>query len=121
MSDTPQHTPGPWDIDDGDCGPQVIAQVRYADWVVETGRVSADDLCWSPIATFDSDNALADATLAASAPALLSAVDDLKAELADVKKERDALRAVLDSLPDLAHARGLAMDLVDALELGGAS
>ena len=76
-----KHTPGPWGVDDEDYGPQVIAQVRYADWVVETGRVKADDLCWSDIATFSGDNALADATLAASAPALLDALTRLLEEM----------------------------------------
>ena len=76
-----KHTPGPWGVDDEDYGPQVIAQVRYADWVVETGRVKADALCWSDIATFSGDTALADATLASAAPALLDALTRLLEEL----------------------------------------
>jgi len=67
------HTPGPWDVHDGDYGPQILAQVPYADWVVEQGTAKAGELCTSAIATFDSDNAQADAFLASKAPELLVA------------------------------------------------
>lgn len=107
MSNTPQHTPGPWIVDDGDYGPQIIASEPYADWVVETGRVSADDLCWSPIATFDSDNALADATLAASAPALLSALRRLVGEMeVGSLDERETERVMAEAYQAISSATG---------------
>tara|TARA_R110002051_G_scaffold194499_1_gene262763 strand:+ start:723 stop:926 length:204 start_codon:yes stop_codon:yes gene_type:complete len=62
-----------------------------------------------------------DSCVCADCTELSRAFKDLLEERDALREERDALKAELDSLPDLAHARGLAMDLVDALELGGSS